>query len=105
MLAPGASVRPARLHAPCLVRPPRPGGTGQLAPPPNACEPLRAARSTTVPPQVCYLPFASMARGEGAGAVGAVTTTGAMAQGATPTAETAEATTAARVVCKVRAPA
>ena len=32
-----------------LVRPPRPGGTGQLAPPPNACEPSRAARTTTIP--------------------------------------------------------
>ena len=49
------------------------------------------------------MPFASMARGEGAQAVGAVATT--MAKDATPTAETAEAATAARVVCKVRASA
>ena len=105
MLAPGASVRPARLHAACLVRPPRPGGTGQLAPPTIVCQPLRAARTASVPPQVCYMPFASMARGEGAQAVGAVATTGAMAEDATPTAETSEAATAARVVCKVRASA
>ena len=55
------------------------GGTGQLAPPTIVCQPLRAARTASVPPQVCYMPFASMARGEGAQAVGAVATTGAMA--------------------------
>ena len=51
------------------------------------------------------MPFASIASGEGAKAVDAVATTGAIAKDATPTAETAEATTAARVVCKVRASA
>lgn len=105
MFAPGASVLLARLHVPYLVRPPRPGGTGQLDPPPNACQPMRAARTAAAPPQICYVPFASMASGEGPGVAGAVATTDAMAKGATATAETAEAPSAARVVCKVRASA
>lgn len=53
------------------------------------------------PCPICYVPFASMASGEGPGVAGAVATTDAMAKGATATAETAEAPSAARVVCKV----
>lgn len=50
---------------------------------------------------VCYMPFASMANGEGPEAVGAVATTGAKEKEASQTAETAEAPSEARVVCKV----
>lgn len=94
---------PARLNAPYLVRPSRSGGAGPLAPPPNARASLsHAARTAAVPPQVCYMPFASMANGEGPEAVGAVATTGAKEKEASQTAETAEAPSEARVVCKVR---
>ena len=100
-----AAVLLARLHATsCALHAPEAQGSSPRRVRAFACRTYHDY-TTTLPPQVCYLPFASMARGEAADAVGAVTTTGAMAQGATPTAETAEAPSAARVVCKVRASA